>query len=234
MIKSNLLNRKLIFSAIAYWIVVSAIAILVYPILMSDTMNRYAPMADAFAAGDWFHAFHPRFGVLFSILTGVFASLGFRGDQACQIVGIGFLAASSIPAWYLMRRVFDDRVAWFTAALVLLMPEWFVFAIDGLRDCARTFAVLMVAYTFVTNKRPWIMAIGLFVMATLRVDTQLVGGIAFLVWMINCLFKRRYRMILLPLFAYTLGIVFCSVMVYGFTGWFLPNAPAVMFVGGVK
>lgn len=42
-------------------------------------MNRYAPMADAFAAGDWFHAFHPRFGALFSVLTGLFATLGFRG-----------------------------------------------------------------------------------------------------------------------------------------------------------
>lgn len=214
-----------------YWIVVSAIAVLVYPVLMSDTMNRYAPMADAFAAGDWFHAFHPRFGVIFSVLTGVVASLGFRGDQACQIVALGFLSASAIPAWYLTRRVFDEKVASLTAALVVLMPEFFVFAIDGLRDCARSFAVLMVAYSFVAGKRSWVMAIGAFVLATLRVDTQLVGGLAVLAWVVTRLVKREYRMIILPLFAYILGILCCSAMVYGFTGYFLPNAQSVYLLG---
>lgn len=225
------MNRKLLISVIAYWIVVSAIAVLVYPVLMSDTMNRYAPMADAFAAGDWFHAFHPRFGVIFSVMTGAFALLGFRGDQACQIVALGFLSASAIPVWYLMRRVFDEKVASLTAAFVVLMPEYFVFAIDGLRDCARSFAVLMVAYSFVAGKRSWVMAIGAFVLATLRADTQLIGGLAILAWMVTCLVKREYRMIILPLFAYILGLLLCSVMVYGFTGWFLPNAQTVILLG---
>lgn len=225
------MNRKLVFSVIAYWIVVSAVAVLVYPVLMSDTMNRYAPMADAFAAGDWFHAFHPRFGVLFSVLTGLWAMLGFRGDQACQIVALGFLSASAIPAWYLMRRVFDEKIASLTAALVVLMPEYFVFAIDGLRDCARTFALLMVAYSFVTLKRSWVMAIGAFVLATLRSDTQLIGGLALFAWVITCLVKRDYRMIFLPFLAYIVGLLLCSAMVYGFTGYFLPNAQAVIMLG---
>lgn len=226
------INKKLVASALVYWLVVSTIAVLVYPILISDTMSRYAPMADAFAVGDWFHAFHPRFGVLFSVLTGLFASLGFRGDQACEIVAIGFLALSAIPAWYLTRRIFDEKVAYITAALVALMPEWFVFAIDGLRDNARTFAVLMIAYTLVSNKRSWVMAIGLFVMSTLRVDTQLLASVVLVVWTIICLVRRQYRSIALPLVAYLLGLALCCEMVYLFTGYFLPNTQAVILTGG--
>lgn len=224
-------NRRLILSVLLYWVVVSAIAILVYPVLMSDTMNRYAPMADAFAAHDWFHAFHPRFGVLFSVLTGLFASLGFRGDHACQLVGIGFLAASAIPAWYLMRRVFDEKVAWMVSALILLMPEYFVFAIDGLRDCARAFAMLMVAYSFVAGKRSWVSAIGVFVLATLRVDTQLVAIAAVVAWTIRCLWVKDYRATVLPIAALALGLALCCAMVYGFTGYFLPNAQAMIYTG---
>lgn len=228
------MNKKLIIFAVSYWLVVSAIAIFVYPVLMSDTMNRYAPMADAFAAGDWFHAFHPRFGVLYSVLTGLFATLGFRGDHACQIVSIGFLAFSAIPAWYVMRRIFDEKVACITAALILLMPEYFVFAIDGLRDTARILAVLLIAYTFITDKRPWVLAAGVFIMATLRTDMQLLAIIVVGAWAMISIRQKNYRAILLPLGSLLLGLVLCSIMVYAFTGVFLPNAHAAIYMGGVR
>lgn len=228
------MNRKFIISIFVYWFVVSAIAILVYPVIMSDTMNRYAPMVDAFAAGDWFHAFHPRFGVLFSVLTGSFAALGFRGDHACQIVSIGFLAFSAIPAWHIMRRVFDEKVAYITAALILLMPEYFVYAIDGLRDTARTFAALLVAYTFISNKREWVLALGVFIMATLRTDTQLLAIIVVGAWSILAIRQKNLRAIWLPIGSLMLGLALCSIMVYEFTGVFLPNAHAAIYLGGVK
>lgn len=228
------MNKKLLGSVILYWLIVSAIAIFVYPVLMSDTMNRYAPMADAFAAGDWFHAFHPRFGVLFSVLTGLFATLGFRGDQACQIVSIGFLAFSALPVWYITRRVFDEKVACFTAALVLLMPEYFVYAIDGLRDTARACAALLIAYTFVSNKREWVLALGVFIMATLRTDTQLLAIIVVGAWSILAIRGKNQRAMWLPICALLLGLALCSIMVYAFTGVFLPNAHAAIYLGGVR
>lgn len=228
------MNKKLICSVVLYWLVVSTIAIFVYPVLQSDPMNRYAPMADAFAAGDWFHAFHPRFGVLFSVLTGSLAALGFRGDHACQIVAIGFLAASAIPAWYVMRRVFDEKVAYITAALILLMPEYFVYAIDGLRDTARILSSLLIAYTFITDKRPWILAAGVFGMATLRTDMQLLAIIVVGAWMIISIRQKNYRSIWLPFGSLLLGLILCSIMVYAFTGVFLPNAHAAIYMGGVK
>lgn len=228
------MNKKLLGSVILYWFIVSAIAIFVYPVLMSDTMNRYAPMADAFAAGDWFHAFHPRFGVLFSVLTGLFATLGFRGDQASQIAAIGFLAFSAIPAWHIMRRVFDDKVACITAALILLMPEYFVYAVDGLRDTARTFAALLIAYTFVAVKREWVLALGVFIMATLRTDMQFLAIIVVGAWTILSIRQKNYKAIWLPLGSLLLALLICSIMVYSFTGLFLPNAHAVIYWGGVK
>lgn len=231
---NTMLNKKLFTSVILYWIVVSTIAVLVYPVLISDTMNRYAPMADAFAAGDWFHAFHPRFGVLFQILTGTLAWFGLRGDQACQVVAIGFLAASAIPAWYLMRRVFDEKVASITAALILLMPEYFVFAIDGLRDTARTFAALMIAYSFVSFKRSWVMAIGVFVMASLRTDMQFVAILAVIAWTVMAIRRQAYKEIVCPILALLVGLLACSIMVYAYTGIFLPNAHAVNYLGGAK
>lgn len=227
------MNKKLVTLTVFYWIVVSTIAILVYPVLQSDPMNRYAPMADAFAAGDWFHAFHPRFGVLFQVLTGIVASMGFRGDHACQIVSIGFLSASAIPAWYLMRRIFDEKVASITAALILLMPEYFVFAIDGLRDTARTFAALMIAYSFVSFKRSWIMAIGVLIMATLRADMQFVAILAVVVWTIMSIRRREVKVIYLPLAALIFGLVINSIMVYVYTGRFLPNIHLVLHLGGL-
>lgn len=228
------MNKKLLGSVILYWLIVSAIAISVYPVLQSDTMNRYAPMADAFAAGDWFHAFHPRFGVLFSVLTGLLATLGFRGDHASQIISIGFLAFSAIPAWHIMRRVFDEKVAYITSVLLLLMPECFVYAIDGLRDTARTFAALLVAYTFVANKREWVLALGVFIMASLRADTQLLAIVVVGVWSILAIRQKNYRAIWLPIGSLILGLALCSLMVYEFTGVFLPNAHAAIYLGGVK
>lgn len=56
------MKRHLIGFSILYFILLATAAHFLYPVLIADTMNRYAPMADAFAAGDWFHAFHPRFG----------------------------------------------------------------------------------------------------------------------------------------------------------------------------
>lgn len=35
------------------------------PIPADDTATRYAPMAQAFAEGDWLYAFHPHSGVFF-------------------------------------------------------------------------------------------------------------------------------------------------------------------------
>lgn len=224
--------KKVFAFALVFWVAVSALSILVYPVLMSDTMNRYAPMAQAFAAGDFFHAFHPRFGILFSVLTGVVAFLtGLRGDYACQVVAIGFLAASAIPAWALARRIWGEKVAWALALFVVFLPEFFNISIDGLRDSARIFASLMVAYSFVFGCRSWVLAIGLFVLATLRIDTQIVAGVALVAWIYLSLKKRDYKAIILPLAAYLIALLLCSIMVYSFTGYFFPNAHTIHALG---
>lgn len=226
------MNKKLILISVVFWLVASALAILVYPVLMSDTMNRYAPMAEAFAAGDWFHAFHPRFGIIFSILTGGLSFVtSLRGDYSCQVVAIGFLAASMIPAWHIARRVWGETAAWYLAAFIALLPEFFNLSIDGLRDTARIFASLMIAYSFISGKRSWVMAIGLFVFATLRIDTQIVGAVVVSVWSFMALKKGDIKSALAPAAAYIVGMLLCSIMVYAFTGWFFPNAHTIHALG---
>ena len=59
------------------------------PIPADDTATRYAPMAQAFAEGDWFYAFHPHSGVFFPALSGGIAWLtGVDGFRACQVAAL--------------------------------------------------------------------------------------------------------------------------------------------------
>ena len=39
--------------------------------ILRDTAVRYAPMADAFAAGNWEYAFHPRVNCLHPLISGI-------------------------------------------------------------------------------------------------------------------------------------------------------------------
>lgn len=60
---------------------VAALLLTVLPVLltgqpMRDVAARYAPMARAFAEGDWAFAFHPRIPPLFPLFAGVLASFG--------------------------------------------------------------------------------------------------------------------------------------------------------------
>ena len=41
-----------------------------------DVATRYAPMAEAFARGDWGYAFHPRVPLLQSVIGGIAVFLG--------------------------------------------------------------------------------------------------------------------------------------------------------------
>ena len=64
----------------------AAVVAFCLPLAATDTLCRYAPMAEAFAAGDWANAFHPRFGVGGTVVAGLFALLpGFDGFTACAV-----------------------------------------------------------------------------------------------------------------------------------------------------
>ncbi|PWM82040.1 MAG: hypothetical protein DBX90_06470, partial [Lentisphaerae bacterium] len=62
-------------------------AINVFP--APDVATRYAPMAEAFAAGEWKYAFHPRIPMLHQTLAGCFCWLfGISGFAGCRLAAV--------------------------------------------------------------------------------------------------------------------------------------------------
>ena len=208
--------------ALGYWLVLSVICILWCPATAADMTFRYAPMADAFARGDWQYAFHPRFGVLFMAFSGSIGWLtGLNGIHSCQVAAIGFLALSAVPVWCLVARLFDERAAWVAVAMTLCSIEVFVYAIDGLRDTGRTLGMALCAFAFVCN-RSWVMALGLLVLSTLRTDLMSVSGVLLGVWWLWKLYRREWRSLVLPTIAWALGIFLMCALNHAYTGSWLP------------
>ena len=73
--------KLLLLCALLTSSIVAILAVLFYPVENPDCAARYALMAEAFARGDWYESFHPRFCVLFQVLTG---SLTWPSQRSCQ------------------------------------------------------------------------------------------------------------------------------------------------------
>ena len=70
-IGGKLTNRVSLCIAAAVFAFVAAALAACFPLFATDTACRYAPMAEAFAEGNWSEAFHPRFGVGFPVIAGL-------------------------------------------------------------------------------------------------------------------------------------------------------------------
>ena len=74
-----------------------------------DVAGRYAPMADALAAGEWRYAFHPRVSPLLPVLGGVFSFLsGWSGFAGVKIAASLLFALAVFPLFALFKRVFSE------------------------------------------------------------------------------------------------------------------------------
>ena len=79
-------TKRVWLTVLAWWLAFGLLCTLLYPVTMSDSITRYAPMADAFAREDWRQVFHPRFGVLFEVLSGGLSWLtGLEGAKSVQV-----------------------------------------------------------------------------------------------------------------------------------------------------
>ena len=214
--------QKVWLLALVFFVALSTVCCLWSPATAADMVIRYAPMADAFARGEWYYAYHPRFGVLFMTLSGSVAWLtGLDGIHACQISAILLLSLSAVPVWCLTRAVFDECAAWVAAVMTLVATEVFVYAIDGLRDTGRTLGMALCAFAFVRN-RSWAMALGLLVLSTLRTDLMSVSGVLLGVWWLWKLYRREWKSLLLPTIAWSLGIFLMCALNHAYTGSWLP------------
>lgn len=217
------MKRRLIVFSLLYFILLATAAHFLYPVMMADAVNRYAPMADAFAGGDWYHAFHPRFGILFSVLAGSLSYCSsLAGDYACQIISILFLSLSSIPLWFVFKKLFDEETAWLGMLFIVLMPDFVVYALDALREPMRIFGFAMVAWSFVDKRFSWPLAIGLFVLGVSRGDCWAHSCWILVLWCILMIRRSQFKMIVLPVMSFLTASLIMSSFVYAYTGIFVP------------
>lgn len=239
-----MMKRLFALTTIIYIVYLTTILVGVLPNFGYDVFERYAPMADAFAAGDWVDAYHPRYCVLFQTLTGMLVwLLGCSGITACQIVAITFFVFAAPVLWAVSRRAFDEETAWWSVALYFVSAELVELAADGWRDDCRILPILLAVYAFQTllgkrpedsaNKASFAMAASQLLVITLRADAFLISSIILFVFTVAALVSRRWRASLLPVGAWLLAVALNSLMVYSYTGWFVPSDHYIRFLEAV-
>lgn len=115
-----------------------------------DVANRYAPMADAFARGDWSFAFHPRVPMLHPLLAGIISYItGLNGFAACKVISVLFYALCVFPAYALFESLFSRRVAIWATLLTVFASHLMRLAFSGLRASMKEFAILLGVYAII-------------------------------------------------------------------------------------
>ena len=233
-------NQIVLFAcAVATTLVVATLSVLFYPVENPDCAARYAPMAEAFARGDWYESFHPRFCVLFQVLTGFLVWLsGCSGVVACQIVSAAFLGAALIPYWYVMRRVFnDDRIAWLSLGILLVIPRISGDAMNGLRDTGRILALAMwvlgVLRMIGEQRGTLLQAAGLFILVSLKIDCFLPAALMCLFSVVLAIRRCLWLPAVLSPLSFFSAAAAVSAMVWAYTGWFVPAPQYIAFLKGI-
>ncbi len=131
-----------------------------------DVAHRYAPMAEAFAAGNWDYAFHPRIPPLHPVVSGCLVwFLGVSGFWGCKLASSLFFSLSIFPAYGIFSRLFSSRrVALLGAFLTGVCPSLVRLGYSGLRGSMKEFACLLAVYGLVAvyqERRHWLGYMGL-------------------------------------------------------------------------
>lgn len=151
----------------------------------NDTCTRYAPMAEAFAAGYWEYAFHPMYGVFFPSLSGMIVRFfHLNGFRACQIAALFLWAVSIFPLYELFKKLWDRKIALISCCLYLLCSKLHRYVYDGLRDNGRTLGLALLALGLIVllpekrNRAWWFIASGGAILTLLRADGLLFALVA--------------------------------------------------------
>jgi len=220
---------KVWLAAGLYWVLASVLACGLYPVTMADSCARYAPMADAFARCDFYYAFHPRFGLVFEVVSGVLSFVtGLTGIHTVQIAAFLFLALAAVVMFAFAKRLgATDEAAWWTFVLTLLAPDFFRYALDGLREPGKCLVFALVGYGVVA-KRSGAFALALFLYITLfTYGFAAASALAFL-WCAWFLCRREWSKLPLPTVGWALGTAAVTVLTHACTGHW---APAPQFIG---
>lgn len=151
--------------------------------VQADVLYRYAPMAEAFAEGNWLEAFHPRFGVGMPTVAGSLVWLiGCDGLTACAWVALIAWALCVPPLFAVAERVFGRATAWMATLLYAICPMTFYWALCGLREPFRTLGVLCAILAILRRREGmrwgslWPLLAALPALCVFRSDTLAIGG----------------------------------------------------------
>ena len=236
MIERN--TKLLLLCALLTSSIVATLAVLFYPVENPDCAARYALMAEAFARGDWYESFHPRFCVLFQVLTGSLTWLvGCSGQTACQIISATFMGLSVIPYWYVMRRLFgDSTIAWVSVGILIVIPRISGDAMNGLRDTGRILgiALWLLGFLRMIDRKPsaWLQAGGLFILVTLKIDCFLPAAVMCAATFITAIRKRFWNVAITSPVAFISAMSLVCFMVWSYTGWFVPAPQYIAVLKG--
>ncbi|MCQ2380331.1 MAG: glycosyltransferase family 39 protein, partial [Victivallaceae bacterium] len=137
-----------------FWMFTAAAVALYLPLILwnawpeNDVAVRYAPMAEAFARGDFMYAFHPRCQMLHSMVAGIIAwAFGTNGFTACKLSALLFYILGALPLIGIARTAFGkDRIIPTLALYLLCYQIVSVLVAGGVRDSAKMFTLLGAAY----------------------------------------------------------------------------------------
>ena len=109
-----------------------------------DVASRYAPMAEAFAAGEWEFAFHPRVTPLLPVVAGAIAGAGnCSGYMACKLAAVLLLALGVFPLYAGCRRAYGFQIAAVAALLYAGCSYLLRLGYYGLRETGSVLGMLV-------------------------------------------------------------------------------------------
>lgn len=112
-----------------------------------DVAARYAPMAEAFARGEWQFAFHPRVTPLLPVTSGILAFLlSCNGYLACQLDASLLLTVALFPFYFGCKKIYGEKTAFFAGILFALCPPFLRLGYYGLRETGSILGVVLLFY----------------------------------------------------------------------------------------
>ena len=221
----KLAGRAPLCIAAAVFAFVAAALAACFPLFATDTACRYAPMAEAFADGNWSEAFHPRFCVGMPVVAGlVHVFTGLDGYASCAAVATFAWALSVLPVFWLADKVFGRRTAWFAVALYVICPQPMIWGLKGLREPFKMLGLLLMTDAlFRCRDKGWAPAVeasvALLLLFTFKCDALLLGGVLAVAYAVVDRFGRNTW---IAAAAGVLSLQPMCALVHSWTGYWLP------------
>lgn len=145
------------FCVVAFFLWMLPVLLAGFPYIFPD----FADQVQVLAETGFVPAGSSRFGIV--LVWALHTFIPFENVTCWVAVGAAFLAASLVPLWWAVRRLFDTRTAWVTVILFALMPLYWTEALQ-LRGYTFAFPFLFLGFAcfveFFPHKR--LLALGLF------------------------------------------------------------------------